>query len=140
MVGGGRVLLGYAVLTPIFVVLAAGGGGGPTGVLLALGFVPAMTIVLTSFAGWPVRRIPRIRQWWIRHGEIAMVGLVFSVGLTLYGYAMGYDLTVMDPELSIPITLYQPEWAYSLPGWFMTSFFATHMWIPPRWKKRKVTS
>lgn len=50
MVGGGRILLGYAVLTPISAVLAAGGGGGggPLGVLLALGFVPALTIVLTS--------------------------------------------------------------------------------------------
>ena len=139
MVGGRRVVIGYAVLTPVLVVLLSGGGGGPIGFLLALGFVPALTMVLTSLAGLPVRRIPRIRSWWIRYSEIAMVGVVLSLGLTVYGYATGHDLTVMDPELSVPITLYQPEWAYSLPGWMMLSFFATHMWIPPRWKKQTVT-
>lgn len=139
MVGGRRVGIGYAILTPVLVVLLSGGGGGPLGFLYALGFVPALTMMLTSWAGLPVRRIPRIRRWWIRHGEIAMVGVVLSLGLTAYGYVMGQNVTVMDPEISAPITLYEPAWAYSLPGWFMLSFFATHMWIPPRWKKQTVT-
>lgn len=140
MVGGWRLVIGFVVHTPVLVVLLSGGGGGPLGFLMALGFIPALTMVLTSLAGLPVRRIPRIRHWWIRHGEIAMVGVVFNVALTLYGFVMGHETTVMDPELSVPITLYEPEWAYSLPGWFMTSLFATYMWIPPRWKKRKGAS
>ena len=63
MVGGRRVVIGYAVLTPVLVVLLSGGGGGPLGFLYALGFVPALTMMLTSWAGLPVRRIPRIRRF-----------------------------------------------------------------------------
>ncbi|MDQ0100631.1 hypothetical protein J2T10_000250 [Paenarthrobacter nicotinovorans] len=140
MVGGWRVVMGYVVLSPVLIVLLSGGGGGPLGFLSALGSIPALTMVLTSLAGLPVRRIPRIRHWWIRYGEIAMVGVVLSIALTLYGYVVGHYRTVIDPEISVPITLYEPEWAYSLPGWFMLSFFATHMWIPPGWKKRTVTA
>ncbi|NHW47398.1 hypothetical protein HAV21_10925 [Paenarthrobacter sp. MSM-2-10-13] len=54
-----------------------------------MGSIPALTMVLTSLAGLPVRRIPRILPWWIRRGEIALLGVVLRVGLTLYSYVMG---------------------------------------------------
>ncbi len=58
MVGGRRVVIGYVVLSPVLVVLLSGDGGGPLGFLFALGFIPALSMVLTSFAGLSVRRIP----------------------------------------------------------------------------------
>lgn len=72
MVRGPRFAIVYVVLSPVLVVLLSGGGGGPLGFLIALGFVPALTMVLRSLAGLPVRRIPSIRSRRIRHGEIAM--------------------------------------------------------------------
>lgn len=87
------VSIGYAVLTPVLIVLLSGGGGSPLGFLLALTLGPGLIIAVTSLAGLPVRRIPSIRRWWISHGEIAMVGIVLSLGLTAYGYATGHDAT-----------------------------------------------
>lgn len=85
LVGIPRVVIGHVVFTAVLVVLLWRDAGTP----LAVAFGPGLAIAVTSLAGFPVRRIPRIRHWWIRYGEIAMVGIVLSLGLTAYGLATG---------------------------------------------------
>ncbi|MDP9903265.1 DUF805 domain-containing protein [Arthrobacter bambusae] len=133
-----QVGVGYAILTPVLIVLLIGGGGAPLGFLLAVALGPGLTMMVTSLIGLPIRLVPGIRRWWIRYGEIAMAGIVLSLGLVAYGYATGHEATYPDPEVHGTITAYEPDGAFVLPGWLLLTFFATHAWIPPRWKKNRL--
>ncbi|MDP9904689.1 hypothetical protein [Arthrobacter bambusae] len=136
-----QVGIGYAVLIPVlFLFLAVGGADGDTtvfGLLLGLVFVPGLTMMVTAVIGLPIRLIPGIRRWWIRYGGIAIFGIFLSFGMIVYGCATGHEASYTDQELSLPVTGYEPDGTYVLPGWFALAFFATHTWIPPRWKKKQ---
>lgn len=134
-----RVGIGYLVLTPVLVVLLMAGGGGALGFLFALVICPGLTMAITYVIGLPVRRIRGVRLWWSRYWGISLAGIVVSFGLIAYGFATGHDASYMDPELSSPVTIYVPEAAFVLPGWFMLSFFVTHGWITPRRRKQPLT-
>ncbi|MGO4652269.1 DUF805 domain-containing protein [Arthrobacter sp. 2RAF22] len=133
-----QVGVGYAILTPVLIVLLIGGGGAPLGFLLAVALGPGLTMTVTSVIGLPIRLVPSIRRWWIRYGEIAMAGIVLSLALVAYGYATGHEATYPDPEVPGTITEYEPDGAYVWPGWLLLTFFATHTWIPPRWRKHRL--
>jgi hypothetical protein len=89
-----------------------------------------ITVVVAVITGLPIRLVPPVRRWWIRHAYVAFIGLVTGGALLVFAWAFstveqyqGYPQWVPNPWLL-------------LVGWALFSFNLLHLWWPAGWRPR----
>lgn len=106
----------------------------PIAVVIAI-VVPALTLGAVALPGLVIRLVPKLRGWWIAHAEIGAVGVILGVGLIAVSYFAGsYDSGEIDGSV---YAVWVPDWSLLASSWSTFAFFASHTWIPERWRPRK---
>jgi hypothetical protein len=121
-----QVIATGATLSVVGSVLLLAGGYADDGVgslllcLLAAVFSAILTTAFVVLIGLPLRVLRRARLWWIRNGEVALVGSLGGVALMIVAMLSGVGGA--------------PNWWLLVPGWLLFGFSLAHTWWPDRWR------
>ena len=103
----------------------ADGGVGPFLLcLLAAVVASAISTVFVMVLGLPLRVTRRARLWWIRNGELALVGTALGAGLLVASAVLGAGGA--------------PNGWLLVPGWLLFAFSLVHTWWPDRWRPERL--
>lgn len=94
---------------------------------------PLITMAAMLIIGLPIRLIPTVRRWWIANGEISVAGIVLGCIAIIASYARGHQEEGQADGLAY--SAWVPDYPWLLAGWLLMSFFLTHAWFPPRWRR-----
>ncbi|WZH38287.1 MAG: hypothetical protein PIR02_06365 [Microbacterium enclense] len=127
--GGGAVVFAVAATS------LAGMWTEYDGILTLIGMVvlPVLVAIPSATAafviGLPIRLVPPIRRWWLRHGEYTLIGagaglLLVVVGTVLVRTSSDAGSTELD------------GWQVLVAGWVVFCICAMHLVWPHRWSGR----
>ncbi|SKA82681.1 hypothetical protein SAMN06295879_0510 [Agreia bicolorata] len=125
-----QVIATAATLSVAGSILLLAGGYADNGVgslLLCLVAAVFAAILTTSFVvllGLPLRVARRARLWWIRNGELALVGAAIGAGLLVASAVLGGGGA--------------PNGWLLVPGWLLFAFSLAHTWWPDRWRPERL--
>lgn len=94
---------------------------------------PLVSMAVMVLAGLPIRLIPNVRRWWIANGEISVAGIILGCLAVIASYVGGHQQEG-DAE-GRRYSAWIPDYPLLLAGWVAMSFFLTHVWFPPRWRR-----
>ena len=125
-----QVIATGAALSVAATILLLGSGYADGGVgafllcLLAAVVASAISTVFVVVVGVPLRFTRRARLWWIRNGELALVGSAVGAGLLIASAILGAGGA--------------PNGWLLVPGWLLLAFSLAHTWWPDRWRPERL--
>ncbi|MBF4633087.1 hypothetical protein ITJ38_01575 [Agreia pratensis] len=124
LIATGAILSVTAAILLLSAGYASGGVGALLLCLLAAIAVSAISTVFVVVVGLPLRISRRARLWWIRNGELAVVGAAIGVGLVVASAMLGGGGA--------------PNGWLLVPGWLLFAFSLAHTWWPDRWRPERL--
>ncbi|MDP5225722.1 MULTISPECIES: hypothetical protein [Arthrobacter] len=136
-----QMMIGYAVLLAVGIFILTGivitydGAASFITWALALAFVPAVTLSVTAVLGLPLRLIPPVRRWWVKHWYLGFLGVLVGFTVLAVSFAAGHrEAGVVD---GVSYDQLEPDYGLALTGWLIISFFSSHSCSPPARSTRR---
>jgi hypothetical protein len=92
--------------------------------------VPLVSMAAMVLLGLPIRRVPKLRRWWIANWEVSIVGIILGCLAVIASYLHGHPQEGWAEGHHY--SAWAPDYPLLLAGWLMMSFFLTHAWFPAR--------
>lgn len=111
--GGFDNIIGLAVIQPIMGAIICG-----------------LTILACLIVGLPIRLVNAINNWWTNHFAISVCGILLGIILIILSALPSFRETVKVVVDGIDRTKEIPNTNLGITGWFVTAFFALHIYPP----------
>lgn len=92
--------------------------------IVAAVVLASISTVFVIVVGVPLRISRHLRFWWIRNGELALVGAVVGAALLVASALLGDGAA--------------PSGWLLVPGWLLLAFSVAHSWWPNRWRPERL--
>ena len=106
--------------------------------ILSLIFQPIVGTIITSIAiavllvlGLPIRHLPRLHQWWRKHGWFVFVLGTMAFGMMHASWLPPLRIQTTHPDLGTSVDSFHPVLAFG--GWMLTIFSVLHFYPPLPW-------
>lgn len=106
-------IIGHAVIPPKMVAIICG-----------------LTILACLLVGLPIRLVRAINNWWTNHFAISVYGILLGIILIILADISSFREIVKVVVDGIEQTNEIPNTYLGITGWFVTAFFALHMYPP----------
>ena len=95
-----------------------------------------LTILLCLLVGLPIRMHKAVREWWMAHYYIPILGFVLGIVLFYISYLPQYTHTVSATIDGIAGSKSIPNPTIAITAWFITLFMLLHF-FPPGMKSKE---
>lgn len=106
-------IIGLAVSQPIMVAIISG-----------------LTILACLVVGLPIRLVSTINNWWTNHFAISVYGILLGIIMRILSDNSLFREFVKVTVEGVDQTNEIPNRVLSITGWFVTAFFALHVYPP----------
>lgn len=106
-------IVGLAVIQPIMVAIICG-----------------LTILACLVVGLPIRLVSTINNWWTNHFAIGVYGILLGIIMIILSDISSFREFVKITVEGIEQTNEIPNMVLGIMGWFVTAFFALHIYPP----------
>jgi hypothetical protein len=138
---GGQSALTLAVMgfAGLVVCIAA---GSYDGILTMIGWfmlsaaAAIVTTVIVMAGGLPLRLIPRARNFWRDHAELAFIGMSAGAALIVGSLVLAVRTTITD-DFGGRFDVLEPNPWTLLAGWLLLAFSCAHVRWPREWSRRR---
>ena len=111
--GGFDNIVGLAVIQPVM------------GAVLC-----SLTIIACLLVGLPIRLVRTINNWWTNHFAFGLGGIMLGITLLIISATPSFRQTVKATTEGVDQLKVIPNMTLSITGWFVTAFFALHIYPP----------
>jgi hypothetical protein len=104
------------------------------GTVVEIFVVASATTIGVLLVGLPLRIIPPLRRFWIRHSVATLIAVAVSLAVVVLAWFVGGAGMQHYPsfEGQPAFDSYAPDWPLSIVGWFALAFTTAHAWWPSR--------